>query len=86
VDDLVAAPVRWGCMRYLLIGAGVGLAGLVELFGWALPSAVRQVAQDPSIGPGPGVAVGTVLVACVLLAGGGFANWLVLAGARPASR
>lgn len=69
-------------MRYLLIGAGIALAGVVELFGWALPSTARQALQDPNLGPGAGAIVATVFVAGVLLAGAALANWLVWAGAR----
>lgn len=62
--------------------AGVALAGIVELFGWALPSTAGQLVANPGIGPGPGATIACLAVAAGLLAVGALANWLVWVGAQ----
>lgn len=68
-----------------LIGAGIALAGLVELVAWVLPDAIAKVASDPANGSGPGAAIVALLAFAVLLALAALANWLVWTGARTAA-
>lgn len=71
-------------MSTITIGAGLALAGLAELVGLNLPEIAYRVAADPSVGPGPGAAIGAWGLFAVLIGLGALANWLVWVGAQPA--